>query len=75
MIENFECLPENAGYILLAVVTMTTDNRCIMTTDNEMHPTFPECIRFFIISVLYRVFVEIVEVHSITDIARIILKP
>ena len=57
--------PENAGCIPLAVV--------IMTTANEMQPTFVgNKTQLFIISDLYRVPIEIAKVN--TDISRSILK-
>jgi len=65
---NIGCLPENAGWIVLAVVTMTTAN--------IMHPTFSwsNSTFFFINSDLYRVITEFADVDTWTNIARRILK-
>ena len=65
IIESFGCLPENAGCIPSAVVTMTTAD--------GMHPTFSgRHTKLFIISALYRVLTENGEMN--TDIARSFLK-
>ena len=63
--KNFGCLPRNAVCIPLAVV--------IMTTADGKHPAFSESHpKLFIISDIYRVVTEIVEMHG--DIALSFLK-
>ena len=62
---SFGCLPENVGFIPLAVV--------IITTAIGIQPTFSgRHTQLFVISDFYRVLTEFAEVH--TDIVRNILK-
>ena len=61
-IKHFGCLPENVGCIPLAVV--------IMTTANNIHPTFSgKYPKLFIISDIFRVITEFAEVHMLAGLS------